>query len=536
MSRAGLAALLLIAEACAGSAGDESASAPITFTDVTSGSGIAPAAAPTSASSPATADFPAAPFIGGGATAGDIDGDGLYDLVLSPGAGAPAVLYRNRGGLAFERLAADANGDPLPSASAPALVDLDNDGDPDLVLTGASGSYLYENVHGRFALRLALPGVASLGVLPTDVDGDGLLDLYFYAHRTDVAPEAAGAALLHNDGNFSFHDVTGAWGIANSGYTWAAAAFDWDEDGMPDIYVANDTSTPDTAGAAPMPGLPVPADRLFHNELVDGQRRFRDVAVEAGLATPRASMNVVVGDFDGDDRFDLFISNWGRNPLLLGRADGTFVDEGDQRGLTDVWMVGDDCPAGAAAIMCLLTTWGAARFDANHDGFDDLVMVRGNVSGDATDEAQPAAVWRGDEQGALTKVEASLGTMAARCLLPVDLDGDGDLDLVITLHDGAAVVLRNDAPPRRGWLRVRLAGSRSNRDGVGAVVIARLSSGRVIRRLVGAGGLVQGWAPSEAHIVTNGVPIAELEVRWPSGAIDRETNPPLDRVVTLEER
>ena len=328
--------------------------------------------------------------------------------------------------------------------------------------------------------RLALPTVASLGVLPIDVDGDGLLDLYFGAHRADVPAEAAGAALLRNRGSFSFEDVTTAWGIAEPGETWTAAALDWDGDGMPDIYVANDTSTADT-GAGLLYGLPLPADRLLHNEVVDGQRRFRDVAVEAGLAAPRASMNVVVGDFDDDGRFDLFISNWGRNPLLLGQADGTFVDGGDQRGLTDVWMVNRDCPVGAATLICLLTTWGAAWFDANHDGFDDLLMVRGNVSS-VIDEAQPSAVWRGEEDGTLTRVEAveaNLGTAAARCLLPVDLDGDGDLDLVVTRHDGPVAVLRNDAPARHGWLRVRLVGSRSNRDGVGAVVIARLASGRV---------------------------------------------------------
>jgi hypothetical protein len=527
-----LGMMLLGASACACRA-DPLAPGPILFTDVTLASGIAVTGVRVPESQSIAPAFQTSAFIGNGVSAGDVDGDGRTDLAVTAGYGAPTVLYRNLGGLRFSPFAGDADGVPFPVAVGVALADLDDDGDPDLVLADGAGDHLYENVGGRMQPRLSLPQRAAVGVLPVDLDGDGLLDLFFYAQDADPAHTGPTAFALRNQGHFSFEDVTQSWGLASDGIAWAAAAFDWDGDGAPDLYVANDTSTPDTGGAI-VPGLPISADRLFHNELVDGHRRFRDVAGRAGLATPRASMNVVIEDFDDDGRFDVFVSNWGRNALLLGGADGTYVDGTERLGLVEISAVTPNCPRERPSIMCLLTTWGAARFDANHDGFDDLLLVRGNVSR-VLDEAQPTAIWQGGP-GTLTRIDSCLGTMAARALLPVDLDGDGDLDLVVTQHGGPVTVFRNEAPPARGWLRVRLAGVRSNRDGVGAMVVARLASGRTVRRLVGAGGLLQSWAPSEAHFVVGEDAIAELEVRWPSGAVTHTQAPTLDRVITIGEQ
>jgi hypothetical protein len=494
------------------------------FTDVTAASGVTLVGAVTPPQQPSSPFYLSAPYVANGATAGDVDGDGRIDLVIAGGFEHPAVLYRNLGGLRFEAHPLDG------TAIGVALADLDNDGDPDLILADADGCAIYENVAGVLVRRVTLPGFGAVGALPVDLDGDGRLDVYFYAHAPQLGAQTPGGRLLHNRGGFDFDDVTAAWGLTCPGIAWAAAAFDWDGDGAPELYIANDTGVGDSGNGSVGGQAVLVADALFHGTA----GAFTDVAAAAHLQERRSSMNVLIEDFDGDGRFDLFISNWGRNRLLLA-SEGIYVNDIDQFGLGEAWLITPRCPPGTQAPGCLLVSWGAARFDADHDGWDDLMIVRGNVSSlPDVGELQPAAVWQGGA-GGLNRIDGGLGWLAARSLIPVDLDGDGDLDLVITQHGAPVRIFRNNAPADRGWLLVRLGGTHSNRDGIGATVTATLASGRQIRRLVGAGGQVHGFAPPEAHFTTGGEPMTSLEVRWPSGTVQQLTNVSLDQIVTIAE-
>jgi hypothetical protein len=493
------------------------------FDEVTSGSGVDVVGARVPLQQPDDPLYVTAPFVGNGCAIADFDGDGRLDLAIAAGWSGATRLYRNLGGLRFAPLLGDSAGAALPPSIAVAFADLDGDGDPDLILADPRGSTLYENDGaGSFSPRLSLATPGALGVLPGDFDGDGQLDLYFYAHAPQLSPTTPGGRMFQSRGGFDFADVTSAWGLSQSGLTWVAALYDYDDDGLPDLYLANDTGTPDRGRGDDVSRTWLPADSLLRNTFSDGVRRFVERAAAAGIDHPRSSMGALLGDWDGDGALDLFVSNVGRNPLLLVRPDGTFVNAVDRFGLSAVYFDGGGCAPGTTSDDCLTASWGAARFDVDQDGIDDLVVVRGSVWYRPESEEQPAGTWRGLADGTFTPVSTVLDWMAARSLLAADLDGDGDLDLLVTTHGGPVRLFENRAASGTGWLRVRLRGSRSNADGVGARVLAHYSSGRTVVRAVGSGGVVHSLGPPEAHFtVAPGDAISELEVLWPSGASSR---------------
>ncbi len=475
------------------------------------------------------------PIGGSGVAVADVDGDGALDLVATAGVRGPTRVYRNLGELRFEDITAQSPS-PLVAANGATLADLDGDGDADLVLADESGGALYENEGGgRFRRRdggSLLPApTAGGGVLAADFDGDGLLDLYYYAYQQNSATRTR-SQLLRNRGGFAFDDLTASYGLGEQGYTWTVSWFDYDGDGAPDLYVANDTFVND-AGAQGMINVPrgLP-DALFHSDGSPGAPHFTDRAKPAGLADPRSSMGGLVSDFDGDGRLDLYVSNVGRNHLLINGGNGTFTNQTDRFGVGATRRSNALCPDTATDERCLLVSWGAARFDADHDGIDDLLMVDGAVDEPAD---QPSVEYRGGPGGEYREVSAGIGCQRGRALVPADFDGDGDLDLVITSYSGPLRLMRNQAPAGRGWLRVRLIGKRSNRDGVGATVTALMQGGRRVVRAVGAGGIVHSSAPVEAHFVAADDSIDALEIRWPSGTVQTVTPVPRDQVIAISE-
>lgn len=499
--------------------------------------------------------------IGGGCAWIDYDRDGRLDALLVRGStltrlkqgGDPVIaLYRNRGGGAFEDVTVKAGLVARGWGMGVAVADYDNDGWPDFVVTGLTRSYLFHNEgNGAFTERAVAAGVARQGVWSAgaafgDIDMDGKLDLYV-AGYVDVNPAAlpsrgssaaciykdaavfcgprgmkpAADALFHNQGT-AFRDVSRESGIAAESpamFGLQPLIADFDGDGRPDIFVAND-STP---------------NYLFRNE---GHLRFREVGIGAGVAVnmdgrAQASMGADFADYDGDGLPDLALTNFSEdtNTLYRNLGQGLFEDAS--------WTSKFGPPS------WLLLGWGVKLFDYDLDGRLDIVVANGHVYPEAdrfrggSSYGQRLLLHRslgGGRFGEIGSADNVLRVpMNARGLATGDFDNDGDLDLLINNQDGPPRLLRNDRSPDTHWLEVALTGSISNRDGVGAVVTVHRASGRSTAvRLAGDSYLSSSDPRLHFGLGTSGEPAA-VEVRWPAGRVQTAASVHPDQVIRMEE-
>ena len=432
---------------------------------------------------------------GMGACAGDVDGDGRPDLyVTSAGAN---VLYRNRGDGTFADVTAAAHvGERRWSASC-AFADLDRDGDLDLWVT---------NYVAADRTRSPYCGTARTHVR-------------FYCHPLQYEPLPN--TVYRNDGRGTFTDVSAAAGVASLRSNGLGVAIsDYDADGWPDVFVANDT----------MPNF------LFHNR---GALRFDERGLASGVALaadgkPRAGMGIDTGDYDGDGRLDLVITNldFEMHTLQRGLDGGVFADASAESGIgfPTLPFVG----------------FGVVFLDVDNDTRLDVAMANGHILDNApsfrpgSTYRQRKLLFRNTTGRRFVEVGRSLGAaftdeQVSRGLAAGDIDNDGDLDLLVTNNGGPAALLRNDGGSRSHALLVRLRGAGANRDAIGARVQVAVGA-RTQLREIKAGSSYLSQSDLRAHVGLGEATRADrIDVTWPSGRRETLTNVAADEIVTVEE-
>lgn len=494
------------------------------------------------------------PFSGGiGVAVGDIDGDGLPDLVAPSGLG-PTYVFHNEGSWRFEDVSAASGVDGRNVANGATLCDVDGDGDLDLFLstdevrTDSNVFYFQGHGDGTFTDMTTAAGFGPLSavtsVVCSDLDDDGLLDVYVSAYGFIGESGFPGRqdSLYRNRGDGTFLDIASRLGLDQDGLTWTIAAYDYDRDGDLDLYVGNDDFVEDN-GTRPLPApmdivgtnAPGPTDGLYRNDGPgsDGYVAFTNVASTAGppLLAGRGTMGIIAQDLTGDGVPDYYLSNYGRKALLEGNGQGTFTDATAAFGLEAITGSG---AAPSTDPQNLLISWGSAREDIDLDGVPDIVLMNGSLHG----EQQAQSTWRGvaTDAGrfAYDPVSTALPSMVARALVTADLDADGDLDLALTNWRGQTRLFENIASTPghagAGWLAVVLHSHASAPEGRGAVVtVAGIS------RTVGVGGTLDSSGPAEARFGLGAQTSVSVDVLWPSGFETKMASVSANQILTIDE-
>lgn len=552
-----LALALLVATGCGDTATDRAESAgdggppltPVTFTDVAAELGltvpqavkrIAPRCLFQRVSAGATACE--AERITGGVAVGDFDGDGIDDLLLTNIDGPPR-LYRNNGDGTFDDVTQQAGlGEFLFRSNGAAWADIDNDGDQDLMITTIASDRYYlfiNNGDGTFTEDAIARGAAlDYGTLRSgtsvtfgDIDNDGWLDMHlteWIPRRGQGTDPVSHARLLRNQGPEApgtFVDVTDSAGVALGltvvdavgtsqftppVYSFASAITDLDGDGWADLIVTADYG----------------ATQLFWN---NGDGTFTEGTTSSIIGSESNAMGLAIGDINGDSLPDVFITSIsnvatscdGRpcdatmtgNRLYINNGDRTFFADNERAGVTTGYW-----------------GWGAAMLDIDNDGLMDLAMANG-VDFDGNDEylagtgqfrLNPKRLWHNNGDGTFTEIgrEAGIDVLdPATGLATADLNGNGHLDIIM-IHPGRMPSLwRNSATSGNDWLRVKVVGTDSNRDAIGAVVALTPSAGASPQtRIVGANSFFLGHGERTLHygLGPSSPKVADITVTFPA--------------------
>ena len=522
----------------------------VDFVDVTAGSGIR-----FEHHNGATGEKYLPETLGAGGLFLDVDADGWQDILFVNSSGLPvadatdpsAALYRNTGNGTFTDITEGSGLDvPLYGIGGTAA-DYDNDGHTDVYLTALGRNRLLRGRgDGTFVDVTAEAGVGderfSTSGLWFDYNNDGALDLFVANYvnwsidndlfcsldgerKSYCTPESYTGqrpTLYRNRGDGTFEDVTVTTGLDDPTLkALGVAMLDYDSDGWMDLFVANDTEP----------------DRLYRNQS-DGT--FTDVGVVAGVAfseagVARAGMGVDAADYDRSGRPSLVIGNFSNEMIALyhNEGNGLFIDE---------------APRSALGRTSLLTlAFGCFFFDYDLDGHLDIFVANGHVTDDVArvqsrvTYAQPPHLFRNQGDGRFEEVVAEPGSalavpLVARGTAYGDIDNDGDLDVLVTVNDGPARLLRNDTRRTGNVLRVQLVGTASNRDGIGARVEVVLGDGARLWRLVKTGSSYASQSELPVTFGLGAVAVAEsVRVVWPSGQVDTGTRLVANQRITFRE-
>jgi hypothetical protein len=498
----------------------------------------------------------------------DYDNDGWLDIFLVNGTRFEAKwargeapvsrLYKNNRDGTFTDVTEGSGLARTGWGQGCCIGDYDNDGLDDLVVTYWGDCVLYRNNgNGKFTDVSQAAGIAkttrltpkglnrwNTGCAFVDYDRDGRLDLFIanyidFDPRTVPVPEggkclykglkvACGPPgldggrniLLHNAGDGTFTDVSERSGIWKTPGTYGLGVLvsDFDNDGWPDIYVANDSTS----------------STLYRNRR-DGT--FTDIAIEAGVAysadgKPQAGMGVSAADYDCDGRFDIIKTNFAGDTSTLyhNQGDGAFEDLTYSAGLgRNTRFLG----------------WGAMFLDFDNDGWSDILLCNGHVYPEVAETSieygyrQRKVLYRNLRNGRFADVSAEGGpgileVVAGRGCAVGDFDNDGNLDAVVNCINDVPQLLRCTSTLNNNWIKLKLKGIKSNRSGIGARVICTTGAHRQLDE-VRSGGSYISQNDLRVHFGLGAAAQADIEVHWPSGIVERIPSLNANRIYTLVE-
>ena len=542
-----------------------------------------------------------------GVSVGDADGDGFDDVYVSQPEGLPNRLFRNKGNGTFEDVTETAGLAILDRTSQSLFADVDNDGDQDLILLTRTGPLLFKNdgkAHFQrdpdaFQFKQPLQGSLTSAAM-ADYDRDGFLDIYLcaYGYFIGVSEDKAGPpapyhdalngspnVLLRNDGHGRFVDVTEDVGLNqnNDRFSFAAAWADYDEDGWPDLLVANDFGR----------------KNLYRNEgLVNGRPHFKDVTAAAGVEDYGAGMSATFVDYDNDGHLDIYTGNmWTAAGQRVTSAPGFKPDAPpDIRELYRRHTRGNSLfknnGNGTFADVTLAAgaefgrwAWSSDAFDFDNDGWDDLYVVNGMftrdddepsvdvdsffwrqvvaespltrkpgtpyddgwratnrllVSNGAQAQHERNVLLRNNGHGGFDEVSGTAGLdvdQDGRSFAVFDYDGDGAADVVLMAPRSSPQLrlFRNNHPSGNRSIAVNLIGTKSNRDAVGARVTVETDRVRSTRILMAGSGFLSQNSKQMLFGLGNSERITKLTIAWPSGQVQTLSDVPVNQRVWIEE-